>query len=86
VINSPLTFSLFISLNIYIDISLYCFRYKPTLYSKIMTQYDSDREPANGSKYSNFLFIYEISRTGCFRDMQEVDIQIKKVYMFINSI
>jgi len=36
---------------------------KPPLYNKIMSQYDSDREPVNGSKYTNLLFIDEISRT-----------------------
>ena len=36
---------------------------KPPLYNKIMSQYDSKIEPINGSKYTNLLFIDEISRT-----------------------
>jgi len=48
---------------------------KPPLYNKIMAQYDSEREPVNGSKYTNLLFIDEISRTGCFGGMQEVDVE-----------
>ena len=45
----------------------------PPLYTKIMTDYEKVED--SKQKYTNILFIDEISRTGCFGGMQEVDVQ-----------